>query len=110
MRVAIFCACLVLLSSASCEDVAVSEPSNEVKVEEVGTRALVTTEYADEGCNVLLEIEEEGQKVLLMPIELEDQFKVNGTEVLIEFHSSRIMQSECQKGRPIVIETVKLVD
>ncbi|MDG1333003.1 MAG: hypothetical protein P8P74_11785 [Crocinitomicaceae bacterium] len=109
MRTFIFCVCSLLLISASCEEAVSADPSKEEQLEEVGTRAIVTTDYSDEGCAVLLEIEEEGQKVLLMPIELEEKFKIHGTEVLIEYTLSRIMQGECLKGRPIVIQSIKLV-
>lgn len=110
MRIIVLLVCTSLLISSSCEEVIKEDPSSEVPVEEVGTRAIVTTEFADDGCAVLLEINEDGQKVLLMPIEIEEKFKVHGTELLIEFHFSRIMQSECQKGRPIVLEKSKLTD
>ena len=96
------------MSSSSCEQVAEVDSSEEVEV--AGTRAIVTTEYSKHGCPVLLEIEEEGQKIFLMPIELAEKFKVHGTKVLIEYRFSRIMQSECQKGRPVVVEKVRLTD
>lgn len=110
MRVLLFCVSAIVLSSASCEEITETEASKEEQVEETGTRAIITTEFVDEGCPVLLEIEENGQKELLMPIQLEEKFKVHGTEVSIEYTLSRIMQSECQKGRPIVINSIHLID
>ena len=99
-----------LLLSASCGETK-DVPPKETKQEElVGVPARVTTAYAQDGCDVLLEISEEGESVLLMPINLEDQFKIDGKKVQIVFHSSRIAQSTCQKGRPVVIETIKFVD
>ena len=110
MRIVYLYVCLVLLSSSSCEQAMNDDPPVESPMEELGTRALVTTEYSEEGCPILLEVEENGQKVLLMPIELEGKFKIHGTKVLIEYHLSRIVQSECQKGRPIVVEKIELTD
>lgn len=100
----------LFLSSSSCEEIVESNTSKEEVTEEAGTQAMVTTDYVDEGCSVLLEIEEGGEKVLLMPIELEDKYRKHGTKVLIEYRLSRIMQSDCQKGRPIIIDKIKLVE
>lgn len=101
----------VVLSSSSCEEAAQSDttPVEEELSGETGISAIVTSEYADEGCTFLLQIEEEREKVLLMPIELDEEFKKDGLKVSIQFHFSRVMQSECQKGRPIVIDSIKLV-
>ncbi|MFK7786379.1 MAG: hypothetical protein AB8B56_14765 [Crocinitomicaceae bacterium] len=110
MRLFILLITLAVLSSSSCEDTMQTNTSKEETQEASGTPAIVTTKFADEGCAVLLEMEEEGQKVLLMPIELEEKFKKDGLKVSIEFTFSRIMQSECQKGRPIVIQSIKFVE
>lgn len=75
-----------------------------------GVTATVTTEYASEGCGILLEIQEEGKKQLLLPIELDKKYKVHGTRIKITFHPSRIMQSDCHKGIPIAIDNIKLVE
>lgn len=75
-----------------------------------GVIAIVTTAYQSEGCEVLLEIEENGEKELFLPIELEDKFKKHGTKLKITFHPSRIMQSGCHKGIPISIDNIKLIE
>jgi hypothetical protein len=75
-----------------------------------GVMSMVTTDFSDDGCEVLLEIMEDGKPVLLMPINLADSLKVDRKKLIIEFHSSRIVQTDCQKGRPVVIETIKFVD
>ena len=110
LRYFVWCFCALLLSSSSCEDGADTSPTEEIVEQENGTRAIVITTFSDEGCDVLLEIQENNKKVLLLPIELADQFKVEGLELFITFHSSRIMQSTCQIGRPIVIDQVNFVD
>lgn len=101
---------LFVLISASCDETNKTEDTSKPEEVGAGVMAIVITDYAGEGCEVLLEITEEGKPVLLMPINLEDSFKINGKKVIIEFHSSRIMQGNCQKGRPIVIDSIKLVD
>lgn len=100
----------MLLSTSSCEDQVKGDTKEEISDIENGTRAIVNMKFVDDGCDVLLEVQENGEKVLLLPIELDDQFKVDGVELLITFHSSRIMQSICQIGRPIVLDKVELVD
>lgn len=100
---------LLIISLFACEE-ANNSSAKEVQTELKGTLAVVTTRFQNEGCEVLLEIEEEGEKVLLMPIHLEDSFKVDGKQLEITFHSSRIMQSNCQLGRPVVLDLVKFVD
>lgn len=101
---------LFVLLSASCGETKAVQTEEKEKEEITGVIATVTTDYASEGCAALLEIEEDGEMVLLWPIELEDRFKVDGKKVQIVFHSSRIAQTDCQKGRPVVIETIKFVD
>lgn len=103
-------ALLFILLSASCgETKEISQPERPEELE-VGVLATVTTDYAKDGCEVLLEITEDGELTLLMPIDLEEQFKVDGKKVRIVFHSSRIAQTTCQKGRPVVIESIKFVE
>lgn len=101
---------LFLMLSASCGETKEVLPEEKGGKEITGVIATVTTDYAAEGCKVLLEIEENGEMVLLWPIELEDKYKVDGKKVEIVFHSSRIAQGECQTGRPVVIETIKFVE
>ncbi len=101
---------LFMLLSASCGETKEVQTEEKEKVEITGVIATVTTDYASEGCAVLLEIKEDEEMVLLWPIELEERYKVDGKKVQIVFHSSRIVQTDCQKGRPVVIETIKFVD
>ncbi|NVK65768.1 MAG: hypothetical protein HWE22_14335 [Flavobacteriales bacterium] len=75
-----------------------------------GVIATVTTAYQSEGCDVLLEVEVEGEIQLLLPIELEEKFKKQGTKLKITFHPSRIMHSDCHKGIPIAIDNIKLIE
>lgn len=99
----------LIIGLSSCTETTNSLSKEEVRTDVEGTRAIVNTRFQNDGCDILLEIEENGQKVLLMPVHLEDSFKVNGAQLAITFHASRIMQSKCQLGRPIVLESVKFI-
>ncbi len=91
----------LFLMSNSCEDDAV-----EVAKLNGGVKATVTTAYSNEGCPYLMEVDGESGKELLMPINLDNQFKVNGTVVLMKYTVSRIQQTDCLKGMPIVIDEI----
>lgn len=108
-RIFLCCFGAIVLVTSSCEDQSTIDSNKENSAQSEGTLALVTTKFLEDGCEVLLEIQENGKKVLLLPIDLEDQYKVDGIQLLITFHASRIMQSICQIGRPIVIEKVRLI-
>ena len=109
-RIAHWCFAAMLFVASSCEDQVKTETKDEISDLESETRAIVTTKFLEDGCEILLEIQENGEKAMLLPVDLEDEYKVDGIELLITFHFSRIMQSECQIGRPIVIENVRFVD
>ncbi|MDH4473254.1 MAG: hypothetical protein QE487_11655 [Fluviicola sp.] len=89
------------LLSSSCEDRAVKRAKMEG-----GVKAVVTTAYVSDGCAVLLEVEIDGEKQLLLPHELAEQFRKNGTVVVMKYHSSRIQQTDCLKGQPIIIDEI----
>ena len=110
LKIVVTCFGLIAVSASSCDE-QIEKPSRmETAQIERDTHATVTTKFVDDGCEVLLEIIENGKNVMLMPINIEDQYKVDGLKVIIQFHSSRIMQATCQIGRPIVIEKIYLVD
>ena len=71
--------------------------------------ASVTTEYAEQGCAVLLEISEDGEDMLLMPLELKDEYKKHGTKLIIRYTLSRIRQDVCLTGMPAVLNEVREV-
>ncbi|MCH2225706.1 MAG: hypothetical protein MK066_13120 [Crocinitomicaceae bacterium] len=102
----------LLLVSASCKNsrnADVPDTSNSsamLTVSENMVRATVTTEYVKEGCEVLLKISVDGEEQLFMPISLEDEFKVDGLNVMVEYTLSRIMQKECLKGAPISVTKI----
>lgn len=109
LRIFLCCFGAILFVTFSCEDQSKVDSNKGNSSQNEGTLAIVTTKFLEDGCEVLLEIQENGKKVMLLPIDLEDQYKVDGIQLLITFHASRIMQSICQIGRPIVIEKVELI-
>lgn len=109
LRIVLCCLGVLLFAAASCEDQVNENSKDEILNFENGIRAIVTTKFVDEGCEALLEIQENGEKIMLLPIEFDEMYKIHGLQLLITFHSSRIMQSTCQIGRPIVIEKIQLI-
>ena len=105
LRKTVFITSVVVVSlfllSSSCEDRAVKRAKMEG-----GVKAVVTTAYVSDGCAILLEVEIDGQQQLLLPHELDEQFRKNGTVVVMKYHSSRIQQTDCLKGQPIIIDEI----
>lgn len=102
------CIILVVLVVLSCNH---SKPTREIPREmkkqvQWGIEAVVTTDYLNDGCEVLLRIMEDSNSIYLMPINLDDSFKVDGSILRIEYHSSKIAQVLCQMGRPVVMDRV----
>lgn len=95
---------------AACETNEMNNGSAENPTDLRGVEATVTSVYADEGCEFLLTITEEGEPTALMPLNLDNEYKIHGTKLRIEFHSSRIKQDFCQVGRPIIIDHISTVD
>mgnify|MGYP007025885576 CR=1 FL=1 len=110
LKTRIGCVMLLIAGLSACTETANSSAPDEARTDMKGISAMVNTQFQDDGCEVLLEIEENGHKILLMPIQIEDEYKIHGAELEIVFHSSKIMQSKCQLGRPIVLDSIKFVD
>lgn len=105
----------LLLVSVSCKNAGITDvsdapdvptPPSTLTVGENMIKATVTTEYMKEGCEVLLKMTIDGNEQLFMPISLEDEFKVNGLEVMVEYTLSRIMQKDCLKGPPVNVTKI----
>lgn len=95
----------VMTMSSSCE-----EDAEKVAEMNGGIKATVTTDYVNDGCEVLLEAKVDGEDKLFMPIELADEFKVDGKIVMMKYTVSRIQQTDCLKGQPIVIDEIIAVN
>lgn len=64
----------------------------------------VTTQYADKGCNLLIQLKEDSS--FLRPIELDQNYQVDGMEIWIKYHVSRASNAGCDIAIPIVIDTI----
>lgn len=59
-----------------------------------------------QGCGFLLEIEDENGKRLLEPLELADEFKVDGLDVLLQFTPSK-RASTCTQAMPVTLDFIE---
>ncbi|OFZ62826.1 MAG: hypothetical protein A3D92_01355 [Bacteroidetes bacterium RIFCSPHIGHO2_02_FULL_44_7] len=66
----------------------------------------ITSAYRDQGCAFLFEYEEQGQKRLVRPFQLEEQYKIDGLEVKMKFSYSRIMNEGCDLANPVIIDSI----
>ncbi len=95
-------AVLLVLISASCKEV-----TGESDLAEGEVIATVCTDFSDDGCPVLLEVSQNGEDILLMPIEWEGKYSKHGMKLAVKYTLSRIRQEECLKGMPAVIHEVR---
>jgi hypothetical protein len=98
----------VFLMSASCKEVSdtvVDEPITNVPGDNVN--GVVTLQFAEEGCAVLIEAKVDGKKEYFIPVDLLDEFKVEGMKIVMTYHASRINQGSCLKGHPIIIDSIE---
>ncbi|MCF8460337.1 MAG: hypothetical protein K9G46_06410 [Flavobacteriales bacterium] len=68
----------------------------------------ITTEFAADGCPFILTYTDGSEEKYLIPVQLEEQYQRNGLQLEFGFHYSRIMQGDCQKGQPAVLEAVEV--
>lgn len=61
-----------------------------------------------EGCNFVLKNTKTDN--YLLPIKLEDRFKVDGTKVWLKYRPIRPIQNGCSFGTPITIEEIKRIE
>lgn len=77
--------------------------------EEANYSGEVTTDFAKDGCPVLIQYKDSEELKYLIPVQLDEQFKKHGLKISFSFHYSRIMQGECQMGQPAVLEDIKVL-
>ncbi|MDA7803509.1 hypothetical protein N8987_02885 [Crocinitomix sp.] len=84
-----------------------TEPTTEEVMDKglLMTHGIVRDRSKDEGCGFLIEVELDGEKVLLDPLSLADEFKVDGKSVKIQYRMSR-RPSQCMFANPIVIDSI----
>ncbi len=83
-------------------------PTSEAVLAEGRYLGHITTAFADEGCPFILTYTDGSEEKYLIPVQLEEQYQQNGLQMEFGFHYSRIMQDDCQKGQPAVLEAVEV--
>lgn len=70
-------------------------------------KGVVTTEYQNDGCALLIKTEIKGETVLFEPMTLDEKYKVNGKEIEFTYRTSRAKRNTCRLGSLIIIGEVK---
>lgn len=66
----------------------------------------ITTQYSAFGCGYLISIEEGNIPELINPVNLPDEFKVNGIEVRFRYQHAED-NGACDMARPVILEKIK---
>lgn len=84
---------------------------NTAEVKDVVNNAFVSGEIMmNDGCSVVIRVEEEGAIKKYYPINLSEEFKKEGTKIHFLFHLSRAMQPEgCKVNAVIVVDEIELL-
>jgi hypothetical protein len=69
----------------------------------------VTTEFANEGCPVLVDRGEGVEQRFFIPIGLEPQFAKDGTKLSFVYRLSRASSGMCGKGQPAILEEIQIL-
>lgn len=99
----------VLLSSA-CKEASGHSTDNPVVLGEDYELAVIKDMAGDDGCGFLVSIAKVNQEQLFVPVELDDEFKVDGLRVRVKYHTSRIKQEGCLQAQPIVIDDIVKIE
>jgi hypothetical protein len=70
------------------------------------TTGIVKDMRKTDGCDFVIAVTIDGNETLLEPLELDEQFKVDGKTVKLIYAPSR-RQSKCKGTMPIMIEKIK---
>lgn len=70
------------------------------------TTGIVKDMRKTDGCDFVIAVTIDGNETLLEPLELDEQFKVDGKAVKLIYAPSR-RQSKCKGTMPIMIEKIK---
>lgn len=102
-----------LLMSNKCENREKVASVNKNRVDqliEAGfTHCVVTKEHSEGECGFLLKNKEMSTLELYHPVEWPSDGQQEGLELLIQYHPSRIRQTECLNAQPIILDSVIVV-
>jgi len=108
MKTLIFSCFLILL--ASCHHHKMSAESMEagpinLPSDDLMTKA--TVKVNSTGCVLYLEAEENGEKVSMYPVNLDDKLKIDGLVIRFTYHPSKAMQPEnCLVDKVVALDSV----
>lgn len=84
---------------------------SEETTEQMGTRhtGTITTDFAKEGCPVLLMLDGKAEEPMLLPIGLDDRYKDHGMRLSFTWRPSRAPSGSCLKGMPAILEDIRVL-
>lgn len=68
----------------------------------------VTTNYAGDGCPLLIRVEGV-DGLYLIPIALEEKYKQDGLRLTFKYRPSRASSGDCRRGSPAVLEEITVL-
>jgi len=114
MRNATFLILLVaIFAFSSCksnlDETKISSTPDEKSMDQANgfTEALVSLKYVEQGCNVVLVMTIDNIETLYRPLSLEDDYKVDGLKVKVNYTLSRAPQGDCLIANPVVINKIE---
>ena len=94
-------------STAPVADNTDEKPKEDIRTEHVGT---VTTAFAEDGCDVLIQVNSKSEHAYLIPIALDDKYKKDGLVLKFNYRVSRAHQGDCKKGQAAILEDIAIMD
>jgi hypothetical protein len=81
----------------------------EEKFTKLGFVKGIVTDYSSksEGCGYMIEIEKNGEKIVLLPQNLDSQYQIDGLNVWIKYRPIKPYVLDCKTGIPAYIEAVQ---
>lgn len=100
----------LLISCASSRNHALEEGNLSRPDFKLGFEGVITNDYRDQGCAFLFEFEDDqGVKQIVRPMELTEEFKVDGLKVQLSFRMSRAMNGLCDLAHPVIVESIEKI-
>jgi len=87
----------------------INEPDNNIsnQIKKEGYIEALVEDKQNEGCGFILKNVD--TKEYLIPVTLEDRFKINGQKVWLKYRPVRPIQT-CNLGIPIAIDEIKIIE
>ena len=73
-------------------------------------QGVITNDYRLQGCDFLFEFtDSDGHKMLVRPLQLEEEYQRDGLNVRMRFRMSRASNGGCDLAHPVIIEEIELI-